>query len=227
MNKDCDNWYERLQGLKEALTVYKNEYTECKDAKDFLPIGPRKDELKTLLTTLRDEVMPRVNESQREQLKILERRFYVNSERHREIHTNEGISINPKYIWKKIELRLRKNPKLIDPLIRMEDTDGEPDAIWYDRENDQYIFVDCSAESPEGRRMICYNQEGQDEAERLGDKPIGNAVDMAAEMGIELLTEEEYRKLQELGVFDLITFSWVKSLNASSQNGAVFFHGFF
>jgi hypothetical protein len=93
----------------------------------------------------------------------------------------------------------------------MESTGGEPDVIGHDKETDEYIFYDCSAETPKGRRNICYDREGQEAREKRGVHPEGNAVDMAAAMGIELLTEEQYRSLQKLGEFDTKTSSCFKT----------------
>jgi hypothetical protein len=93
----------------------------------------------------------------------------------------------------------------------MESTGGEPDVVDYDKKTGEYIFYDCAAESPNGRRSICYDGEAQQEREKKGVYPAGNAVDLAAAMGIELLTEEEYRALQKIGNFDTKSKSWVKT----------------
>ena len=93
----------------------------------------------------------------------------------------------------------------------MERTGGEPDVVGYDKKTDEYIFYDCSPESPRGRRNVCYDHEGQEAREKQGVYPGGNAIDMAAAIGIELLTEEQYRELQKLGNFDTKTSSWVKT----------------
>ena len=105
----------------------------------------------------------------------------------------------------------------------MERTDGEPDVVGYDKKTCEYIFNDCSAESPNGRRNVCYDREAQEEREKKGVHPAGNAIDIAAAMGIELLTEEEYRELQKLGNFDTKTSSWVKTpSNIRKLGGAIF-----
>jgi hypothetical protein len=132
-------------------------------------------------------------------LKILQVRFEKNMNRHK------GLE------WPKIQTKLEAHPEKLSSLNAMESTGGEPDVVGYDIKTGEYIFFDCSAESPAGRRSICYDREGQEEREKKGVHPAGNAVDLAAAMGIELLTEEEYRALQKLGNFDTRTESWVKT----------------
>jgi hypothetical protein len=105
----------------------------------------------------------------------------------------------------------------------MESTGGEPDVVGYDKETGEYIFSDCSAESPKGRRSICYDGEGQEERERKGVHPAGNAIDLAAAMGIELLNEDQYRALQKLGEFDTKTSSWIQTpTDIRRLGGAIF-----
>jgi hypothetical protein len=130
-------------------------------------------------------------------LKVLKSRFEKNMERHK------GIE------WSKILSKLEKNPKKIWSLSEMERTGGEPDVIGYDKKTDEYIFCDCSAESPSGRRSFCYDKQALDS--RKENKPKDNAMDMAAAMGIEILDEEQYRDLQKLGKFDMKTSSWIKT----------------
>ncbi|HYO22740.1 MAG TPA: DUF4256 domain-containing protein, partial [Flavisolibacter sp.] len=125
---------------------------------------------------------------QEELLKVLKGRFEKNMNRHK------GLE------WTKVKAKLEANMNSLWSLNEMERTGGEPDVVGYDRATGQYIFYDCSAESPAGRRSVCYDQEGLDS--RKEHKPENNAVDMAAAMGIDLLTEEQYRELQGLGKFD-------------------------
>ena len=132
-----------------------------------------------------------------ELLKALKARFEKNMNRH------NGLE------WAKVQAKLEANPEKLWSLNEMERTGGEPDIVGYDKKTDEYIFYDCSAESPKGRRSVCYDREGQES--RKKHKPENNAIDMAAAMGIELLTEEQYRELQKLGTFDLKTSSWVKT----------------
>ncbi len=132
-----------------------------------------------------------------ELLKTLRSRFLDNRGRHK------GLD------WARIQAKLAENPEKLWPLHEMERSGGEPDVVSYDNKTDEYIFYDCSAESPAGRRNICYDRAGQES--RKMAKPKGNATDMAATMGIELLTEEEYRALQTLGEFDTRTSSWVQT----------------
>src|SRR5436190_7544298 len=133
---------------------------------------------------------------QREELlKTLKGRFEKNMKRHK------GLE------WAKVQAKLEANIKKLWSLHEMERTGGEPDLINIDKKTGEYIFYDCSAESPKGRRSICYDRKALDS--RKEHKPANNAIDMAAEMGIEVLTEEQYRELQQLGSFDMKTSSWI------------------
>jgi len=134
-----------------------------------------------------------------ELLKLLRARFEKNMSRH------AGLE------WPKIQAKLEAHPEKLASLNAMESTGGEPDVVGFDQKTGETIFYDCSAESPQGRRSICYDGAGQKEREKQGVHPAGNAVDLAAAMGIKLLTEAEYRALQELGNFDTKTESWVKT----------------
>jgi hypothetical protein len=146
-----------------------------------------------------------------ELLKLLQVRFEKNPNRHK------GIE------WPKIQAKLEAHPEKLSSLNAMESTGGEPDVVDYDKQTGEYLFYDCSAESPKGRRSICYDGKGQEERDKKGVHPAGNAVDLAAEMGIELLTEEEYRALQQLGSFDTKTESWVKTpADIRKVGGALF-----
>ena len=111
--------------------------------------------------------------------------------------------------WNKVQTKLEANPKKLWSLDEMESTDGEPDVVGYDKKTDEYIFYDCSPESPKGRRSLCYDRDALNS--RKEHKPANSAVDMADEMGIEILTEEQYRELQQLGEFDKKTSSWVQT----------------
>ncbi|HEX7035502.1 MAG TPA: DUF4256 domain-containing protein [Pseudomonadales bacterium] len=136
--------------------------------------------------------------SQRDELlRTLEARFEDNMHRH------EGLD------WAKVRAKLEASPDKLWSLSEMERTAGEPDVVDYDGKRDEYLFVDCSAESPAGRRSLCYDPEAL--ASRKANKPKGSAVGLAAAMGIELLTEAQYRRLQTLGRFDTKTSSWVQT----------------
>ncbi|NJN82921.1 MAG: DUF4256 domain-containing protein [Caldilineaceae bacterium] len=142
------------------------------------------------------EISPEQGE---ELLTTLKVRFEENMNRHR------GLE------WPKIQARVEAHPEKLSSLNAMESSGGEPDVVGYDESTGEYIFFDCSAESPEGRRSICYDGKGQAEREKKGIHPGGNAIDIAAGMGIELLNEEQYRALQQLGEFDTKTSSWIQT----------------
>ncbi len=144
-----------------------------------------------------------------ELLETLQARFEKNMNRHR------GLE------WTRVQSTLEANAEKLWSLNEMERTGGEPDVVGHDKKTGEYIFYDCSAESPEGRRSVCYDREALES--RKEHKPKNSAVDMAAAMGIELLTEEQYRALQKLGRFDLKTSSWVKTPSAiRGLGGAIF-----
>lgn len=147
---------------------------------------------------------------QREQLlTTLKKRFEKNMHRHENLQ------------WEKIEEKLLNNPDKLWSLYEMERTEGEPDVIDYDFENDQYIFCDCSKESPKGRRSVCYDREALES--RKNHKPENSAVEMAQEMGIEILDEEQYRELQKLENFDMKTSTWIKTpADIRALGGALF-----
>ena len=151
-----------------------------------------------------------------ELLKVLKARFEKNMNRHK------GLD------WAKVEAKLEANlsagkagTQKLWSLNEMERTGGEPDVVGYDKKSGEYIFYDCSVESPTGRRSLCYDREALDS--RKENKPKNCATDMAAAMGIELLTEEEYRELQKLGEFDKKTSSWVKTPSDIRKLGGAIF----
>lgn len=144
-----------------------------------------------------------------ELLKTLQSRFEGNPKRHK------GIS------WDKIQDKLTKNDSKLLALHQMENTGGEPDVVKYDKKKDEYTFYDCSAESPKGRRSICYDKEALESRKKF--PPKDSAVNMAKEMGIELLTEEQYRELQQLGDFDTKTSSWVATPDHIRKLGGAIF----
>jgi len=123
--------------------------------------------------------------------------------------------------WAHVQAKLEGNPEKLGSLHEMERTSGEPDVVGHDKKTGEYNFVDCSAETPQGRRSLCY--DGEALAARKENKPKGNAVDVAEAMGIELLTEEEYRELQKLGPFDTKTSSWVRTPPAIRKLGGALF----
>jgi hypothetical protein len=140
----------------------------------------------------------KLRSEQRDELfRALKSRFEKNMSRHKDLD------------WAKVQSKLEANPKKLWSLNEMEITGGEPDVVGYDKKTGEYIFYDCSAETPLGRRNICYDYDAQ--MSRKEHRPKNNAIDMALSMGIELLTEKEYRELQKLGEFDAKTSSWVKT----------------
>ena len=144
-----------------------------------------------------------------ELLGLLSARFEKNMNRH------QGLT------WTEIQAKLETKPEKLWSLNEMEKTGGEPDVVGYDQDRKEYIFCDCSAESPHGRRNVCYDREGL--VARKEHKPENSAIDMATAMGIELLTEEQYRELQKLGHFDTKTSSWVKTpVEIRKLGGALF-----
>lgn len=153
-------------------------------------------------------------EQAEELLRLLKVRFEKNMNRHKNLE------------WTKVQTKLEADPdsyreEKLWSLNEMERTGGEPDVVSYDKKTGEYIFYDCSAESPAGRRSICYDREALDS--RKEHKPKNNAVDMAAAMGIELLTEEQYRELQKLGKFDTKTSSWIITPVAIRKLGGALF----
>ena len=148
-------------------------------------------------------------EQHEELLSALNARFEKNMNRH------QGLE------WAKVQAQLEANTEKLWSLNEMERTGGEPDVVGHDKTTGDFIFYDCSSESPKGRRSLCYDREALES--RKKHKPENNAIDMAAAMGIELLTEEQYRKLQKLGNFDTKTSSWVKTpADIRKLGGAIF-----
>ncbi|QOW09213.1 DUF4256 domain-containing protein [Kaistella flava (ex Peng et al. 2021)] len=142
-------------------------------------------------------------------LQILQHRFESNMNRHSNLN------------WDDILNKLNKNPEKLESLLQMEESGGEPDVVGLDEKSGEYLFYDCAAESPKGRRSFCYDKEALDK--RKENKPKNNAVDAAKSMGIEILNEEEYRELQTLGTFDNKTSSWLKTPeNIRKLGGAIF-----
>jgi len=144
-----------------------------------------------------------------ELLRVLKARFEKNTNRHK------GLE------WAKLQEKLEANPEKLWSLSEMERTGGEPDVVGIDKMTGEYILYDCSGESPKGRRSICYDREGLESRKEF--KPENSAVEMATAMGIEILTEEEYRELQKLGNFDMKTSSWLKTPQEIRKLGGAIF----
>jgi hypothetical protein len=144
-----------------------------------------------------------------ELLIVLKTRFEKNMNRHK------GLE------WSKVEVRLKASTEKLQSLNAMEETGGEPDVVGYDKKTGEYIFYDCSAESPKGRRSICYDHQALEA--RKEHKPEDSAMNMATDMGIEILTEEQYRDLQQLGNFDTKTSSWILTPTAIRKLGGALF----
>lgn len=151
-------------------------------------------------------------ENRKELLSILKARFEKNMNRHEDLE------------WSKVQAKLEANTDKLWSLNEMERTGGEPDVVGIDKKTGEYIFYDCSQESPQGRRSLCYDHEAQES--RKENKPVNNVIDMASAMGIELLTEEEYRELQKLGKFDTKTSSWIRTPSDIRKLGGAIFADF-
>lgn len=147
-----------------------------------------------------------------ELLNSLKHRFEQNMKRHKDLH------------WSKLEQKLSASPEKLLSLFKMEESGGEPDVIDHDTDTDEYLFFDCSSESPKGRRSVCYDKAALEARKKF--KPKHSACEMAKEMGIQLLTESEYRKLQELGDFDTITSSWIATPSEIRDLGGALFGDF-
>lgn len=157
----------------------------------------------------RDQTKELLPEQREELLRTLKTRFEKNMVRHQELK------------WASIQAKLEAHPEKLWSLHEMESTGGEPDVVGQDDQTGEYLFFDCSAESPKGRRSVCYDREALES--RKEHKPQNSAMELAADMGIELLTEEQYRKLQTLGAFDLKTSSWVQTpARIRKLGGAIF-----
>lgn len=158
---------------------------------------------------MENETMKLSPEQREELLKNLKLRFENNMNRH------QGIE------WTKVEDKLEANPEKLWSLNQLEITGGEPDVVCFNETTGEYVFCDCSAESPNGRRSLCYDSEALES--RKENKPKDSAINMAAAMGIDLLTEEQYRELQKLGIFDTKTSSWLKTPSDIRKLGGAIF----
>jgi len=148
-------------------------------------------------------------EESKELLIVLKKRFEQNMDRHK------GLQ------WAPIQAKLETHPEKLRSLHEMEETGGEPDVVRYDKATDEYVFYDCSSESPKGRRSVCYDLEALES--RKQHKPHHSAIGMAAEMGIEILSQEQYLELQQFGKFDTKTSSWVKTPTEMRELGGALF----
>jgi hypothetical protein len=151
------------------------------------------------------------SEQETKLLKKLKLRFEKNMKRHK------GLE------WDEVQTKLAAQPEKLASLNAMETTGGEPDIVGYDKKSGEFIYFDCSAQSPSGRRKICYDKDAQEEREKKGVSPAGNAIDIAAAMGIELLNEDQYRELQKFGEFDTTTSSWIQTPPAIRKLGGAIF----
>lgn len=161
------------------------------------------------MKTMKSNAMKLTPEQREQLLRILKDRFEEHMNRH------QGVD------WTKVQAKLDANAEKLWSLGEMERTGGEPDVVGYDKKKNEYVFYDCSEESPKDRRSLCYDREALDS--RKEHKPKNSVTDMAAAMGIELLTEEQYRELQKLGVFDTKTSSWVQTPDEIRELGGALF----
>lgn len=176
-----------------------------KTLKQLLLLKKRKSAV-VMAKTIKKEIS---QAEKNELLKILKTRFEKNTNRHK------GVD------WIKVQAKIEKNNDKLWSLSEMEKTGGEPDVVGFDKKTGEYLFFDCSPESPVGRRSLCYDRKALES--RKEHKPKNNVMDMAAEMGVELLTEEQYRELQTFGTFDSKTSSWVKTpADIRDLGGAIF-----
>jgi hypothetical protein len=158
---------------------------------------------------MKKELLPK---EQEELLSLLKKRFEKNSQRH------EGLD------WYKVQTKLEAHPQKLYALHEMEATGGEPDVVGHDQKTDEYLFFDCVSESPKGRRSVCYDHQALES--RKEHKPKDSALHMAQTMGVELLTEQEYRQLQQLGKFDAKSSSWIQTPEAIRKLGGAIFCDF-
>jgi hypothetical protein len=158
---------------------------------------------------MKKELLPK---EQEELLSLLKKRFEKNSQRH------EGLD------WSKVQTKLEAHPQKLYALHEMEATGGEPDVVGHDQKTDEYLFFDCVSESPKGRRSVCYDHQALES--RKEHKPKDSALHMAQTMGVELLTEQEYRQLQQLGKFDAKSSSWIQTPEAIRKLGGAIFCDF-
>ena len=156
------------------------------------------------------QIKKEISKKEQEELfKILEQRFEKNQKRHKNIS------------WSSVKIKLENQIDKLWSLHKMEDSGGEPDVVAYDKKTDEYIFMDCSPESPKNRRSLCYDRDALDTRKEF--KPEDNVLDMASSMGIELINEEQYRELQKIGPFDLKTSSWIETPAAIRKLGGALF----
>jgi hypothetical protein len=197
----------RIERPFQLINKYSSICSQGKQAteKSVLPTGAIRKSMKNTNSN-KKELSP---EQREELLRALKARFEKNMNRHK------GVE------WAKIQAKLGANAKELWSLNEMERTGGEPDVVGHDKKTGEYIFYDCSAESPKGRRSLCYDRQALES--RKEHKPENNAIDMATAMGIELLTEEQYRELQKLGNFDPKTSSWITTPSEIRKLGGAIF----
>ena len=162
--------------------------------------------------------MQRKKESERRELSLRQQEELLLTLKNR---FDKHMALHEGLVWEPIKTKLTSNIDKLWSLYEMENTGGEPDVVGYDQNTDEYIFFDCSLESPNGRRSLCYDNEAL--ISRKANKPENSAINMANAMGIEMLTEEEYRKLQKLGAFDQKTSSWLKTPDSIRKLGGAIF----
>jgi len=219
MNEECIKFHKRLLDLQKLHVRYTNLYNEALTSAEensenrdesFQNLKKTKDGIKKLIKLLQLD-FPKVEKKYKKELRLQRKRYLkaVEAGRYKEMLKSVQDENEIEEIWFEILQRLKNNPELIESLMKMEETGGEPELVWYDKKQDQYIFIDCSEDSPPGRGNIYYDKSCELANSKFAEKCNGNAEDMAKDMGIEILTEEDYLRLIQVVRIDPHTVSFI------------------